>query len=139
MERQFRKTFDLAGNLPGITGDNLVVLLERRLDNLVYRLGFASSRAQARQIVRHGHIMLNGHRTNIPSCLIKAGDVISWRPNSTKNEYYKVMVETVKDKALPTWVSFDGEKIEGKLMSIPTKEDIGAKFDVKAIVEFYSR
>jgi small subunit ribosomal protein S4 len=139
MEKQFRKTFELAGDLAGITGDNLVVLLERRLDNLVYRIGFASSRAQARQIVRHGHIMLNGHKTDIPSCLIKAGDVISWRPNSTKNEYYKVMVETVKDKALPIWLSFDGEKIEGKLMSIPSKEDIGAKFDVKAIVEFYSR
>jgi small subunit ribosomal protein S4 len=139
MEKQFRKMFATAGNLPGITGDNLVVLLERRLDNVVYRLGFASSWAQARQVVRHGHILLNSHRTDIPSCMVKAGDTISWRPNSTKNEYYKVMVEIIKDKVLPTWLTFDAEKVEGKLMSIPSKEDIGAKFDVKAIVEYYSR
>jgi small subunit ribosomal protein S4 len=139
MEGQFRKTFKTAGNIAGITGDNLVVLLERRLDNLVFRLGFASSRPQARQIVRHGHIVLNGHRTDIPSCLVKAGETIAWRPNSTKSEYYKEMVEAVKDKVIPTWLSLDAEKVEGKLVSLPTKEDIGVKFDVKAIVEYYSR
>jgi small subunit ribosomal protein S4 len=139
MEKQFRKTFGTAETLAGITGDNLIILLERRLDNIVFRLGFAKSRAQARQVVRHGHIQLNGHLTDIPSCLVKAGDTISWRENSTKNEYYKIMAETVRDKMLPTWLSLDLEKVEGKVMSIPTREDIGPKFDIKAIVEYYSR
>jgi small subunit ribosomal protein S4 len=139
LERQFRKTFGFAGKIPGVTGDNLIVLLEKRLDNIVYRLGFASSRSQARQIVRHGHIFLNGRRTDIPSCMIKAGDVISWRPNSAKNEYYKIMTEIIKDHALPPWLSLDTETMTGKVLSIPTHEDIETKFDVQAIVEYYSR
>jgi small subunit ribosomal protein S4 len=139
MERQFRKTFSTANKLTGITGENLVTLLEKRLDNIVFRLGFANSRAQARQIVRHGHITLNGRKTNIPSCLIKAGDVISWRTNSTKNEYYKIMSETLKDHALPPWLSLDIGNMTGKVLSLPAPADIETKFDVQAIVEYYSR
>lgn len=138
-ERQFRKAFSLAGKLSGVTGDNLVVLMERRLDNIVYRLGFANSRPQARQVVRHGHITLNGRKTDIPSCMVKAGDVISWRSNSTKNEYYKIISETLKDHVLPSWLSLDTENMTGKVLTIPTREDIETKFDVQAIVEYYSR
>ncbi|HJX03893.1 MAG TPA: 30S ribosomal protein S4 [Dehalococcoidia bacterium] len=138
-ERQFRKGFKLAETTPGITGDNLIVLLERRLDNIVYRLGYASSRAQARQIVLHGHILLNGHRTDIPSCLVKAGDTVSWRANSTKNEYFKIMVDGIKDKVIPGWLSLDAEKLGGKVLALPTPADLDVKFDAQAIVEYYSR
>lgn len=139
MEGQFRKEFELAERTSGITGDNLVLLLERRLDNITFRLGFASSRAQARQLVRHGHILLNGHKTDIPSCLVKAGDTISWRENSTKNEYYQIMVEGIKDRVIPGWLSLDSEKMVGKVLSLPPREDIETKFDAQAIVEYYSR
>jgi small subunit ribosomal protein S4 len=139
LERQYRKTFALAGKLPGVTGENLVVLLEKRLDNIVYRLGFANSRAQSRQIVRHGHITLNGRKTDIPSCMVKSGDVIGWRTNSMKNEYYKIMSETIKDHVLPSWLSLDMDNMTGKVLSIPTHADIETKFDVQAIVEYYSR
>ena len=139
LERQFRKTFAIAGKIPGVTGENLVELLEKRLDNIVFRLGFASSRAQARQIVRHGHITLNGRKTDIPSCLVKAGDVIGVRPNSAKNEYIKIMAETLKDHTLPPWLSLDIDNLTGKVLSIPKFEDIEMKFDVQAIVEYYSR
>ncbi|MDP2931202.1 MAG: 30S ribosomal protein S4 [Chloroflexota bacterium] len=139
LERQFRRLFAAAEKQTGITGINLTVLLERRLDNVVYRLGFADSRSQARQVVAHGHIMLNGHRTDIPSALVKEGDTISWREASTKHEYYKILVETIKSKTVPTWLSLDRDKMVGKVLSIPIPEDIGAKFNAKAIVEYYSR
>jgi small subunit ribosomal protein S4 len=139
MEKQFRKGFDFAERIPGITGANMVVLLERRLDNIVFRLGFADSRSQSRQIVRHGHITVNGHRTDIPSYLVKVGDSITWRSNSTKNELYKIIVEGVKDKVVPGWLSLDTEKMLGKVLSLPSREDIETNFDEQAIVEYYSR
>lgn len=139
LERQFRKFFAEAERLPGVTGENLLILLERRLDNVVYRLGFASSRAQARQIVRHGHIMVNGRKTNIPSYLVKPGDVITWRESSKNTEYYKTVSQTAGDVAIPSWLSLDKQKLAGKVVSLPAPEDIQAKFDVKSIVEYYSR
>lgn len=139
LERQFRKCFTEAERLPGVTGENLVVLLERRLDNVVYRLGFASSRAQARQIVRHGHIMVNGRRTNIPSYLVKPGDIIAWRESSKKSEYYKMVSQTASDVAVPAWLSLDKQRLTGKVVNLPASEDMQAKFDVKSIVEYYSR
>lgn len=139
LERQFRKCFTEAERLPGVTGENLVVLLERRLDNVVYRLGFASSRAQARQIVRHGHIMVNGRRTNIPSYLVKPGDIIAWRESSKKSEYYKVVSQTAGDVAVPAWLSLDKQRLTGKVVNLPAFEDMQVKFDVKSIVEYYSR
>jgi len=138
-ERQFRKMFKEAERLPGITGDNLVVLLERRLDNIVYRLGFADSRPQARQIVRHGHILVNGNRTDIPSFLVKSGDAISWREGSRKSEYYKIVAETIKDKFIPPWLELDAGKMEGKVSALPKREDVEIKFSGKDIVEYYSR
>jgi len=139
MERQFKRTFNLAERQSGITSNNLLGLLERRLDTTVYRLGFADSRAQARQLVRHGHIMLTGRKTNIPSCLVKEGDTISWRPGSTKTEYYKQLVESIKGKTVSNWLSLDRENLVGKVLSLPTPEAVEAKFEGKSIVEFYSR
>ena len=139
LERQFRRFFAEAQRTPGATGETLLILLERRLDNVVYRLGFADSRAQARQIVRHGHILVNEHRTDIPSFLVKSGDVIKWRETSTKTEYYKTIIEKVKGKVIPAWLSLDEERMTGSVLTLPGKEDIEAKFDRKAIVEYYSR
>lgn len=138
-ERQFKRFFDEATRMPGITGENLLNLLERRLDNVVFRLGFGDSRSQARQIVRHGHIKLNGRRTNVPSCLVKAGDVIEWRKESTKNEYYKTLVEKIEDKDVPAWLSLDKGSMSGKVLTLPASGEIRTNFDEKAIVEWYSR
>jgi len=139
LERQFRKTFTQAERQAGITGENLLVLLERRLDNVVYRLGFADSRAQARQLVRHGHIVLNGRKTNIPSCLVKEGDTIGWREVSQKSEYYKQLLQDIESKTVLNWLSLDRQNLVGQVLSMPTPEEIDAKFDGKAIVEYYSR
>jgi len=139
LERQFRRTFDRAAKQPGITGENLQVLLERRLDNVVYRLGFADSRAQARQLVQHGHIMLNGRKTDIPSCLVKEGDTISWKGSSIKTGYYTQMVEAIESKSMVSWLSLDRQNIVGTAVSLPTPDDVDAKFDGQAIVEYYSR
>jgi len=139
LERQFRRLFSEAERQAGITGENLLVLLERRLDNVVYRLGFADSRSQARQLVRHGHIFLNGHKTNIPSCLVKEGDTISWREESTKTEYYQQLAQTIEAKMVLGWLSLDKKKLVGQILSLPTPDDIEATFDGKTIVEYYSR
>ncbi len=139
MEGQFRRLFYLAEKQPGITGDNLVVLLERRLDNVIYRLGFAESRSQARQLVQHGHIMLNGRRTNIPSASVKEGDTISWRPESAKSEYYKQLTQTIESKTIANWLSLDKQSLVARVISVPTPDDVDMKIDGKAIVEYYSR
>jgi small subunit ribosomal protein S4 len=139
LERQFRKFFGQAKKGLGTTGENLLILLERRLDNVVYRLGFADSRAQARQIVRHGHIMVNGRKTDIPSFLVKSGDVVKWREESKKNEYYKRLAEEIDDKFIPDWLSLDKESITGRVLNLPGKDDIELGFNEKAIVEYYSR
>ena len=139
MEKQFRRIFSHAERQTGITSENLLVLMERRLDNMVYRLGFADSRAQARQIVQHGHIMLNGHKTDIPSCLVKEGDTISWKDSSTKTEYYQQVAENIEAKLVPGWLSLDKEKLVGQVSSLPTPDDVEVAFEGKAIVEYYSR
>jgi small subunit ribosomal protein S4 len=139
LERQFKRLFKAAERQSGITGENLLVLLERRLDNVIYRLGFADSRAQARQLVQHGHIMLNGRKTDIPSCLVKEGDTISWREESTKTEYYKQLVQSIEAKSVLDWLSLDRQKLVGQVLSLPTPEDIDAKFEGQTIVEYYSR
>ena len=139
MERQFHRTFKLAEKQAGITGENLLVLLERRLDNVVYRLGFADSRSQARQLVRHGHIMLNGRRTNIPSCLVGEGDTISWREGSRDTEYFKQLTQDIGAKTVLSWLSLDRQNLVGQVLSLPTPEEIDARFNGKAVVEYYSR
>lgn len=139
LEKQFRRAFSQAERQPGVTGDNLIALLERRLDNVVYRLGFADSRNQARQIVLHGHIVLSGRRTNIPSCLVKEGDTITWREGSTRTEYYKQVVEEIQSKTVPGWLALDRDNLVGQVISTPTPEDAGVKFEGQSIVEYYSR
>ncbi len=139
LERQFRKTFAEAVRLPGATGDNLVQLLEKRLDNVVYRLGFGDSRAQARQLVGHGHIMLNGRRAGIPSLMVKPGDVITWREASTKTVPYKELVESPPSGPLPGWLSLDTANLSGRVLSQPTKEGVELGFDATTVVEYYSR
>ncbi len=139
LERQFRRIFTQAERQAGITGENLLVLLERRLDNVVYRLGFADSRPQARQLVCHGHIMLNGRKTDIPSCLVKEGDTIGWREGSSKTEYYKQLAESIEAKTVLNWLSLDRQNLVGQILSLPTPDDIDVRFNGKAIVEYYSR
>ena len=139
MEGQFRRLFTEAERQPGITGENLLVLLEKRLDNVVYRLGFADSRSQARQLVQHGHIMLNERKTDIPSCLVKEGDTISWKETSIETEYYKQLVQSIKGKSVLSWLSLNEENLVGRVLSLPTPDDVDAKFDTKSIVEYYSR
>jgi small subunit ribosomal protein S4 len=139
LERQFRRFFAEAKKSPSATGENLLILLERRLDNAVYRLGFADSRAQARQIVRHGHILVNGRKTDVPSFLVKSGDVIKWREASTKTEYYKRIVEEIEEKLTPNWLGLDKESMTGRVLNLPAKDDLEARFNEKVIVEYYSR
>jgi small subunit ribosomal protein S4 len=139
LERQFKKTFRQAERQTGITGENLLVLLERRLDNVVYRLGFADSRPQARQLVRHGHIMLNGRKTNIPSAMVKEGDTISWREGSQKTEYFKQLAQEIESKTVLNWLSLDPMTMTGQVLSLPTPDQVDAKFDGKAVIEYYSR
>jgi len=139
LEKPFRRFFSIAERQPGVTGDNLLVILERRLDNVVYRLGFADSRAQARQLVRHGHILVNGRKTDIPSYLVKESDSISWKESSTKNEYYKQMAASIESKSIANWLSLDKKTMVGQAISLPTPDETGIKFNVQAIVEYYSR
>ena len=139
LERQFHRIFTQASKQAGVTGDNLLILLERRLDNIVYRLGFSDSRHQARQLVRHGHITLNNRKADIPSALVKEGDTIGWRQESTKTEYCKQLAQTIEAKVVPAWLSLDKKKLVGQVVSLPTPEDIEATFDGKTIVEHYSR
>ena len=139
LERQFRKLFTEATRVPGATGDTLFILLERRLDNVVYRLGFADSRAQARQIIRHGHILVNNHKLDIPSYLVKEGNIIKWREASTKTEYYKRVAEEIKKSIIPSWLSLDEDKMTGVVSTLPGKDDIDTKFDAQSIVEYYSK
>ncbi len=139
LEAQFRRFFGEAKRRPGMTSDNLMILLERRLDNVVYRLGFGDSRAQARQIVRHGHIRVNDRRVNIPSYLVEAGDVISWRPQSSKTTLYKVVAERVEARNVPTWLKLDEQQMKGTVAGLPTTEDVDSGLSGKAVVEYYSR
>jgi small subunit ribosomal protein S4 len=139
LERQFKKTFLAAEKQSGITGENLLVLLERRLDNVVYRLGFADSRPQARQLVRHGHILLNGRKTNVPSAIVKEGDTISWREGSQNTEYYKQLAQDIGSRTVLNWLSLDRQNLVGQIVSLPTPDQIDARFDGKAVIEYYSR
>ncbi len=139
MERQFSRYFARAEKRSGLTGTNLLVLLERRLDNVIYRLGLASSRAQARQIVRHGHIVLNGRKTNVPSALVSPGDVITIRPESMRRTYFKDLRQNIDDRQVPRWLSLDTNNLVGKVLNLPVREDIDVSLNEQLIVEYYSR
>ena len=139
MERQFRRYYREAIRRSGVTGENLVRLLETRLDNVVYRMGFAESRAQARQLVRHGHLQLNGRKTDIPSCAVKVGDVVGWVSSRTKTEYYKMAREAIEGKHIPEWLSVDASQMTGRVVALPALAEMDAKFDPSVIVEYFSR
>jgi len=139
MERQFRRYYREAMRRSGVTGENLVCLLEQRLDNVVFRLGFADSRAQARQIVLHGHIVLNGRVTDIASCSVKVGDEISWSPKGRRTELMKIMQAGIQSKEVPDWLGVDAAAMTGRVVTLPDVAQVGAKFDPAVIVEFYSR
>jgi small subunit ribosomal protein S4 len=139
LEKQFRGYYNEALRKTGVTGDTLVRTLESRLDNVVYRLGFADSRAQARQIVNHGLINLNERKTDIPSAAVKVGDQISFSANGAKSEYAKLVQETIKAKQPPAWLSLDLGAMRGRVISEPTLEQAEAFFDANVIVEYYSR
>jgi small subunit ribosomal protein S4 len=139
LERQFRKYYKMAEKMKGVTGENLLQLLERRLDNVVYRLGLASSRAEARQLVRHGHFQVNGRKVNIPSYLVDVGDVITVKEKSRNSKRIKELVERAQDRTVPDWLQIDYEKLEGKVIELPTKEHIDIPIEEHLIVEFYSR
>ena len=138
LENQFHRYFEEADRQKGITGDNLLILLERRLDNVVYRLGFGASRAQARQIVRHGHIRVNGKKVDIPSCLVNAGDVITIREKSAESDRFKALREGA-GRVMPQWLTIDAANLKGTVNALPKREDIDLSIQESLIVELYSR
>jgi len=139
LERQFRNYYKLAAKQRGATGENLLRLLESRLDNVVYRLGFSSSRAQARQIVLHGHFDVNGRKTNIPSYLVKPGDIITVRDISRGKTYFKEVSQILDDNQVPAWLSLDLTNLTGKMVDLPSRDDIDVSINEQLIVEYYSR
>lgn len=139
LERQFRKHYAEAERRPGPSGENLLQILETRLDNVVYRLGFAESRRQARQYVQHGHITRNGRVTNIPSCQVKEGDVIAWAEGSEKTVPYQLAAQEIESKEIPGWLSLDRANLSGQVLSVPSREEIETIIDERLIVAFYAR
>jgi len=139
LERQFRSYFQEADRQRGITGENLLVLLERRLDNVVYSLGFASSRRQARQLVRHGHVQVDGRKVTIPSFQVREGQVVLVKEASRKNDFIRASVETARGRGVPEWLELDAESFTGKVLRLPVREDIKLPIQEQLIVELYSR
>lgn len=139
LERQFRRYFSDALRRPGMTGANLLTILESRLDNAVYRLGFAESRAQARQLVQHGHFNVNGRRTNIPSYIVKPSDVVEVREGSRKRTYFKTLRDYAGEVAPPEWLSRDLNTMSGSVVRLPERTDVEMNINEQLIVEYYSR
>lgn len=139
MEKQFHRYMKMAERKPGITGENFLFLLESRLDNVVYRLGYGASRSEARQMVRHGHIEVNGRRVNIPSYLVGEGDIIAVREKSRRSTRFKELAETSQDRTMPSWLEVDHQKMEGRVLGLPERDDLDMDIKESLIVEFYSR
>jgi small subunit ribosomal protein S4 len=139
LEKQFRRTFAQANRTKGITGETLLVLLERRLDNVAYRLGFASSRAEARTLVRHGHVLVNERKTNIPSYSVRAGDVISVKEQSRKLGRVVSAMEGAQRRGVPDWAEVDRETVSGRIKVLPSRSDVTMPINEKLIVELYSK
>ena len=137
LEKQMHAYYAEAERLSGVTGETMLSLIERRLDNVVYRMGIGASRAEARQIVNHGHICVNGKKVNIPSYQVKAGDIISIKENKRNIEMFKVLKEV--KVVLPKWLEFDATKLEGKILDLPRRDDIDLTIEEHLIVEHYSR
>lgn len=139
IESQFRRYFAAAERQRGITGETLLQLLERRLDNVVYRLGLATSRPQARQLVKHGHVQVNGRRADIPSLSLRAGDAVSVRQRSAKKPTILYAMEEVKGRGIPDWLEFDASTMTGRVATLPTREQINLPVQEQLIVELYSK
>jgi small subunit ribosomal protein S4 len=141
LERQFRRLFEQAQRVPGATGAALFILLERRLDNVVYRLGLATTRSQARQLVNHGHITVNGRKTDIPSYSVKVGDRIAVRPESRSRAYFKNLVDSgeLNRRKTADWLRLNGTELSGEVVTLPRREDAELGINEQLIVEFYSR
>lgn len=137
LEKQFRNTFEKAEKRPGNTGENLLIMLERRFDNVIYRMGFAATRREARQLVSHGHFLVNGKKANIPSMELNAGDVITVRQKSQSSPKFKQIRDMII--TTPKWVSIDTDKLEGRILTLPAREDIDMPIEEHYIVELYSR
>ncbi len=139
LEKQFRNTFEKADRMKGKTGDNLLILLERRLDNVVYKLGFAVTRRESRQLVRHGHFHVKGRRVNIPSFLVKPGDVVELREKSRKIPSVNDALDAVVRKGIPPWLELDREQFRGNVKTVPSRADITEPIQEQLIVELYSK
>ena len=139
LEKQFRNYFAKADRQQGVTGENLLRLLERRLDNAVYRMGFGGSRSEARQMVRHGHFTINGKKVNIPSFQVRVGDVIEVREGSRENLRIKELAEAASKKTAPAWLQVNADQFTGKIVAFPSREDIDVQIEEHLIVELYSR
>ena len=138
LEKQFKNYYDEAARKEGMTGENLLLLLERRLDNVVYRLGFAESRRDARQLVLHAHFTVNGKKVNIPSYIVKAGDVIAVKESSRSNKFF-AEIKQMQKGTMPKWVDFNPDTLEGKVIALPVRDDIDAQIAEHMIVELYSK
>jgi len=139
LERQFRRYYAEAVRRPGVSGDNLLRILEMRLDNLLFRLGFAESRAQGRQVVLHEHITVNGRKAHTPSHVLKVGDVIGWTSHGQSSRYFEIVKEQMASKNIPSWLSVEADAMTGRVLAEPEIEEIGAKFSPATVVEYYSR
>ena len=139
MEKQFQHYFDEAARRKGVTGENLLVLLERRLDNVIFHLGFASSRAEAHQLVNHGHFTINGRRVDIPSYSVRVGEVIAVKEGSKSSPRMKQLLENLGSRSVPAWLSLDANAASGTVIALPTREDIQIPIQEHLIVEKYSR
>ncbi|MDR1620307.1 MAG: 30S ribosomal protein S4 [Clostridiales bacterium] len=139
LESQFRKYYTMASNMRGVTGENMLCLLERRLDNVVYRLGLCDSRPMSRQMVQHGHIRVNGKKVDIPSYLIAQGDIITVRERSRDMQNLKVLKEQGGSRLVPKWLEMDAENLTGKVIAVPQRDDIDLTIEEHLIIEFYSR
>jgi small subunit ribosomal protein S4 len=139
LEQQFRRTFAVAAKVKGITGETLLSLLERRLDNVTYRLGFASSRAEARLLVRHGHILVNGKRVNVPSYFVRVGDVVSVKEQSRQIGRILMALEGAQRRGVPDWAELDRDQFSGRIKLLPARSDITMPINEKLIVELYSK
>ena len=138
-ERPFKRYYDTAASRPGVTGENLLRLLETRLDNVVFRMGYASSRPQARQLVSHGHFEVNGVRTNVPSFRVREGDKIEVRAKSKKTEYFKQLKDAMGGAPKPDWVDVDADKLVGTVTALPTRDQMPLELNEQLVVEYYSR
>jgi small subunit ribosomal protein S4 len=139
LEAQFRRYYKQALKSRGVTGQVLLQMLERRLDNVVYRLGFAANRAQARNLVTHGHFNVNGRRTDVPSLIVEPGDVLEVRPGSQRRTYFRDLKAGDEGRGIPSWLSAESQSLTGKVMRLPAREEIDANLNEQLIVEFYSR